>query len=1057
MTEREKDPVGRKLGWALGLLLAAATTLHAERLPIKTYTTADGLGRNRINEIVRDSRGFLWFCTPEGLSRFDGYKFTNYTTDDGLPHRSVRDLLETRSGTYWLATGAGLVRFNPTGFRHAPKRMTGREGTGTWKKGHGKASEPMFTVYHPGNASARSITALYEDRTRTVWVGTWAGLYRLEEIGNQAKFHFVEMGMPRKTVDDSMVETIAEDRQGALWIGTRGSGLYRRWPDGRAARYTTRHGLPGNRVHAVLQDREGRLWVGTEAGLCRIVPEPDPNRPVVIRVYTKEDFRLPYHWINTLFQSSDGRLWVGLSRGLSEFTPTAKQDGLQFRSYTTAHGLSDDEVGALAEDRDLNLWIGTSSGGAMKMARHGLTMFGKGYGLADTLLASVLESGAGELCALTKDSTDRLLINRFDGKGFVGIRLNFPKHITYFGWGWTQFGLQDRVGDWWLPTGQGLCRFPKVRRVEDLAHTPPKAIYTTRDGLIADDVFRLFEDSRGDIWIASWSLVKSGIVRWERATDTFCRYSEADGLPPPPWAAEAFCEDRSGRLWIGIGGEALARYRDGRFTLFTAADGLPTGTIRALYLDHAGRLWIATGEGGLSRIDDPNADRPRFVTFTTAEGLSSNEVWCITEDGWGRLYVGTGRGLDRLEPATGQIKHYTTADGLSGGQLITAFRDRHGALWFGTTLGLSRLIPRADTPRQPPPILLSGLRIAGDLYPVSDLGETEVSELRLGPSQNQLQIDFFGLSFASGEALRYQYKLEGADSDWSAPTDQRTVSYASLSPGTYSFAVRAVNADGMTSPTPASVTFIILPPVWRRWWFLSLTALLIGLAVYGWGRYRLSRAVELEQVRTRIAADLHDDIGSSLSRMAILSEVVKRQSASMHQEAVHTLSNIAETARGLVDTMSDIVWAIDPARDDLGNLLSRVREFASEMLESKGIRWDFQAPPEPGKIKLTPDQRRHLFLILKEAITNVARHSGCRAASLQIAVQDHALTADIRDDGQGFVAPVAASAPGEESRGHGLRTMRTRAAALAGRLEIKSSPGAGTHLSLKIPLKKRGA
>jgi ligand-binding sensor domain-containing protein len=334
----------------------------------------------------------------------------------------------------------------------------------------------------------------------------------------------------------------------------------------------------------------------------------------------------------------------------------------------------------LAEDHDGNLWLGTQSSGVMKIARNGFITYTEGDGLAHNKMAisSIFENQAGELCVIG-DYAGALSINRWDGKRFTIIRPNLPPYISLLSWGWYQIDFQDHTGQWWVPTGEGLCRFPTVNQIEELAQVRPTAVYTTRDGLTSNNIFRLYEDSRGDIWISTISPPVE-LTRWERSAGRFHRYSAADGLPAAS-APTAFGEDRSGNLWIGLYHGGLAHYRGGRFTLFTAADGVPAGFINGLYLDQSGRLWVAAGRGGLARLDDPDrADHPRFVTYTTAEGLSSNQVNCITEDQWGRFYIGTSRGLDRLDPTTGHIKHYTTADGLPNNHLRVAFRDRHGAL-----------------------------------------------------------------------------------------------------------------------------------------------------------------------------------------------------------------------------------------------------------------------------------------------------------------------------------------------------------------------------------------
>jgi ligand-binding sensor domain-containing protein/signal transduction histidine kinase len=1052
-----KDKYKKRLGvlllaWLSVVLASALMTTQGEQLPIKTYTTADGLVRDQVNRIVRDSHGFLWFCTVDGLSRFDGYKFTNYTTDQGLPSRVVNDVLETRSGVYWVATNGGLCRFNPTAAPQGHSRSDDERG----RAAHISTSAPgpKFIVCDQKEA-AHAVTVLLEDHRGTLWGGANGGLYKQEQKSGRSEFHFVDLGMPAESGDGTMVQAILEDRSGALWVGTRNSGLYRHWPDGRTERYTSRQGLPSNWISSLSEDREGQLWVGTRNGLCRLVRQPEADRPIVAHVYTTRD-GLPAGEIRSLLLSADGRMWVGMYGGLSEFVPRAKDDHPEFRSYTMAQGLSGFGIWALAEDGDHNLWIGTDNGGAMKMGRSGFTTYTEVDGLGSSRINSIFGDQAGNLCAISTGIRKgrEWIINSFNGKNFIGIRPNVPRNINDFGWGWNQITLQDHTGEWWVPTGHGLYRFPRASHVEQLAHTRPKAVYNTKNGLANDTIFRLYEDLRGDVWISTISNVGSVLTRWQRATETFHNYSGADGPQLSSILATAFREDGSGHLWIGTTGTGLLRYAKDGFKLFTSANGLPPGWIPALHADHAGRLWVATTQGGLGRIDETTADPPRIITYTTAEGLSSNDVRCITEDRWGRIYIGTGRGLDRLDPATGHIKHFTSTDGLARGKVEDCFCDRQGALWFGTALGLSRLVPEPDLPQSPPPILINGLRIAGSKYPISELGETEVSRLDLAPNQNQLQIEFVGLEFGLGELLRYQYKLEGADHDWSGPTDQRSVNYANLATGRYRFLVRAVTAEGVISSKPASITFRVFPPLWRRWWFVTLSAALTGLLIYAAHRYRVARLIELEQVRTRIATDLHDDIGSSLSRMAILSEVAKRRMEGETNEAVSILTDIADSARGAVDSMSDIVWAIDPRRDDLSNVVFRVRQFASDLLGAQGITWSFQAPAEFDKITLNPQQRRHLFLIFKEAINNSACHADCKSVSLSLAIAHNQIIGEIRDDGRGFAVPSLDRPPGDARDGHGLENIRTRSIQLGGRLSVDSSPGRGTCIKVVVPLKR---
>ena len=1023
---------------AIAVFLVLANLSRAEQLPIKTYTTAEGLAHNVVNRVKRDSRGFLWFCTREGLSRFDGYSFTNYGIDQGLPSGIVHDLLETREGDYWVATAAGLCRFNPLGRPPQPGINT-----------PGDTPNPMFTVYYPDeDASSKVILSLFQDRAGVIWCGTGNGLYRLAVADHAVNLTPIDLGMPSH-FESKFIDCLLEDRMGTLWIGSRG-GLYRRWPDARVEAYTHRDGLPDTLVHSLLEDRQGHIWVATARGwLFRLVPDPVPGRNIVARTYSKKD-GLPSWWINQLFQGKDGVIWAGSSAGLIEFVPTPDDTDFRFRAYDRAHGFSVEEVASIAEDRNGNMWVATIGGGVAKVSRSGFTAFGRsdGFFWASTLF----KSRAGELLVVGGPSAESGSLNRFDGERFNWVRVRSLETI-YLTWGWNQTALQDRGGDLWIASLAGVFRFPKVTKLEQLAKIPPKAIYTTHDGLAANVILRLFEDSHGDVWIGSagHGLRPNGLSRWERGADVFHHYTEKNDLPSfERFYVSSFEEDRSGNVWIGFSGEGgLVRYRDGRFTPFTPSDGLPSGQIRNMLVDDAGRLWLATYRGGLARIDDPAAEHPTFNTYTTASGLSSNEITSVSEDQWGRIYLGTGRGIDRLDPATGRIKHYETHDGLPVSQIESSLRDSQGTLWFSSnTTGLVRFVPEPDPPPLPPPILITGLLIAGDPRQISALGEVALAPIELGPSQNQLQIDFVALGFSPGEGLRYQYILEGAGQDWTALTEHRTVNFAHLAPGRYRFLVRAVNAEGVVSEVPASFSFRILSPIWQRWWFVATVAGFAGVVAFALYRYRVGRLLELERVRTRIATDLHDDIGSSLSQIAIMSEVVRQQADVKDHRISRPLSVIAGTSRELVDSMADIVWSTDPQHDYLIDLTQRMRQFATDLLTARNVEFTFAAPDAQQDIPIETDVRREVFLIFKEAINNAVRHSNSSFVEISFSAEDRQVILKVTDHGGGFDTARA-------SAGHGLSSMKRRAESIGGELDIVSEAGRGASITLKAPLRRR--
>jgi signal transduction histidine kinase len=568
----------------------------------------------------------------------------------------------------------------------------------------------------------------------------------------------------------------------------------------------------------------------------------------------------------------------------------------------------------------------------------------------------------------------------------------------------------------------------------------PIAVYGISDGLGASQVFRLFEDSRDHIWVSTTSSATSGLARWEPVLGRFRDLAGSPGLPSlKDDLARSFSEDRGGSVWIGFN-TGLVRYANGKFQFFSEKDGLPPGAILDIHVDRSNRIWLASRDGGLVRVDQPEDVHPRFVSYTKAEGwLSSNNVEVIGEDASGLLYVGGGSGLDRFEPDTGRVKHFGSAEGLPPGQLRTAFRDRHGALWFGMTNGLARLVPATISRRAPPSILITGLRVGGIPRSLSALGEREMSLADLSAHENQLQIDFVAPGFGPGEVLRYQYRLDGADSNWSTLGDQRTVTYASLASGRYTFAARAVNSDGIVSPQTASIAFTILRPVWQRWWFVTLAMIVLGLTVHALYRRRVARLLEIANMRTHIATDLHDDIGANLTRIALLSEMAKQTRG----EA--SLTSIARIARESVSSMNDIVWAINPRRETLLELTRRMRQHAEEVFTLRDIAVRFNAPDSADSPKLGMDVRRDLLLIFKEAVNNAARHSGCSAVDIELRVAGSRLVLIVADNGAGFDAS-------RESDGQGLMSLQRRARRLGGTLDVTSSPGSGTRVTVNAPI-----
>ncbi len=615
-----------------------------------------------------------------------------------------------------------------------------------------------------------------------------------------------------------------------------------------------------------------------------------------------------------------------------------------------------------------------------------------------------------------------------------------------------------------------LCLAAFVSRAEQL----PIRAWTTADGLPHNHINRILRDSRGYLWIGA----VEGLARFDGYR--FVNYGTAQGLPS--LTVNDFIEARDGTFWVATDGGVCLFNPLGKaappntnqptsmFTVYRVSEREESNHINGLLEDPDGSLWLATS-GGLfrlrragrqaqieaveigyphgmrdDRLDEVSADRMRLATWDVTKGLATNEVWSVTEDQWGRIYAGTGRGVDRLDPETGYIRHFTSDDGLAKGEVRVSLRDRHNHLWFVAEQGVSRLVPTLDQKPSSLPVLITAVRVNGNPTPVSELGETRIDGLTLAPDQNSVQIDFLSLDFSAGAKLRYQYRL--GEQDWSEPSDLRTVNFASFSPGIYRFAVRAISSSGVISDPPAVVTFTIQRPLWQQWWFIAGLAVGLGAVIYGLYRYRLGQALKVERVRTSIARDLHDDIGANLTRISILSEVAKQHSERGVNGAPppdELLDSIAEISRESVASMNDIVWAVSPEHDSLLDLTRRMRRHAEEVFTTRDIKLDFQAPDGAGELKLDVEMRRDLYLVFKEAVNNAARHAACSAVSIKVWADGAQILLTVSDDGKGFD-------PAELSEGHGLLSMRNRAQAVGGELMIESSPGAGSEVRLTIPL-----
>ena len=1086
--ERSQKSYFNLVCWAILSLFIFQLPIRAERLPVKIFTSADGLGSSFVDSLFRDSRGFMWFCTRDGLSRFDGSRFVTYQVGDKNSSPGIEGIYETRDGMYWISTTGGTFRFNPNDI--SPPDST--------------------TPYLKAEFMTDGRGTFFEDSQGNLWMTSGKPAHFVKGEDGKPMLQEIDFNLPPQPNLGLSVTNMGEAADGSLWLDTSW-GLTRRLPDNRIVFYPKEAPVSSGNTSMIV-DKNGLVWVTRADKIYIIKPEPPdffkgteqliitpleatnlveikPNQHYSLPKKDGEIFQFTSNDVNEfvensyakrIYQTSDGNVWIAAENYLLQFA-----NGI-FHLRSESEGLPN-VMGQMAEDAAGNLWIGGHAGLA-RLDRQGLITFKMPDGTSSARFFSINEDENGTLYFAGRD----FYLNRFDGNKFQSVRPAIAPQSQYL---WTsRFAYRTKNGDWWILTNEKLYRFTGITDFAQLNGKKPTKTYTEADGLESNAMFQIFEDSAENIWVSTRAVGgRYGFGRLKKGTEKFQRFSENEGIPKKK-AFSSAVEDSAGNIWFSFYEGGLARFDGTKFEEFSEKDGLPDGLLSDLHLDKKGRLWIGSTLGGLLRLDDTSAKNPAFAYLTTADGLTSNNIRTITEDHFDRIYVGTARGVDRLSPDTGKIKHYSVSDGLAADFVVDSHCDRNGNLWFATNDGLSRLVPLPDEKVVAPRILLGGLRIAGEPQAVSQLGDVQIEKGELSSSQNNLQIDFFGLDFRAGETLHYQYKFEGTDLNWSQPTEQRTVNLANLSPGTYRFLVRAINSEGVASENPAIVSLKILPPIYARWWFIALCILAITLIVIAFYRYRLARLqdvnvaleearlaeeklrksreerlAELEKVRSRIATDLHDDIGASLTQIAILSEVAQAQSKG--NGATEPLTKITNVSNELVGTMSDIVWSINPNKDHLSDLTQRMRRFAADVLSARSIGFQFIVPEIHSEITLNTNIRREVFLIFKESINNILKHSEAKQVEIELQISDKDLTLKITDDGKGFRSEPSAVADGltlpiesvsfnlpvteggsDSLDGNGILNMRKRALELNGECSIISEIGKGTEVLLKLPL-----
>jgi signal transduction histidine kinase len=577
----------------------------------------------------------------------------------------------------------------------------------------------------------------------------------------------------------------------------------------------------------------------------------------------------------------------------------------------------------------------------------------------------------------------------------------------------------------------------------------------------------LLHGQNGITWIGT----ANGLVRYEKGK--LAAYGEQEGLELAD--VRAVTQAGDGTIWFAMNGGGLGRLRDGTLKQFRKQDGLSSDFLQSLKMDGDGTLWIGTSGGGLNRMRND-----KFAAISHTNGLADNVICHIEEDNRGYFWMSSHNGIMRVSKAElnacadGQTNWvdcltYGKGEGLptlecSGGMQPAGCKTADGRLWFPTSKGLVVVDPSDVKKNQlAPPVVIEEVLVDGHVLPAMQRAN---SPLQIPPGRHRFEFHFTGLSFTVPEKVRFKHRLEGLEQDWGEPDSKRSADYSYIAPGDYTFRVMACNNDGVWNENQAALPFTVLPLFWQTWWFRVLYAVsggaVVAATVIFAMRRRLERKLErleqqraLERERARIAKDIHDDLGASLTRISMLSQSARSELD--HSDAASDLDRIYDTARELTRAMDEIVWAVNPQHDTLDSLATYLGKFAQDFLAAAHVKCRLDVPMQLPAWPLTAEIRHNLFLAFKEALNNAVKHAHTSEAWISLSINDMGFRLQLEDKGCGFAQNSAGNgSPSDSARlssGYGLLNMRRRLAEIGGRCEIQSTPGTGTRVAFVVPVK----
>jgi len=993
------------VGFQTGLLFWAGLTVSSagpSSYYVRHWSSEDGLPAGQVAALAQTPDGYLWVGTWFGLARFDGTRFVvfNPASTPDLPADAISALsVDRATGALWIGTVRGLVRYRNGRFEKVPaaspmsrwdvSELVAARG-GVWVRSmermawHASASDEWSLI--PKLPGGERPKAIRESEDEALEVMSSRRIFRLNRQGSYDAVH--------QPADRDLTGGTARDRRARSWL-VAGREL-RCQTNGQWATLRT---LPERRfpIDRFLEDRTGAMWVAhSEDGLWRYSDRGREKMALGVRDAGTA--------VSCLLEDREGHIWAGTARGLFQLSRRL------FRTFSEEDGLPHPECWSLAQAPDGAIWVETK----------------KGLARIDGERARVFPDEPGRLPTQSIVSDD-------EGRLWMGSTHN---------------GVVN-----WQP-GLATNRFWSDR--------PSGAITgVTLDALYLDRSRRVWAGtSRGAIWFENG-----------QPAGAFGDY----GLPTKP--IRSIRQTRDGTFWFGTWKSGLFRWRPpaneiesasgSNLTHYTKADGLADDRVLCFHEDGDGGLWIGTHDG-LNRWK-----KGRFFTFRQAQGLYHDVINWMEQDEFGRIWFSCNRGIFAMarseldDVAEGRIPSamatvYGTADGMlspetNGEHSPAGCRARDGRFWFPTTDGVVVVDPRdAHKSEAPPVVVIEQVSVDGEVIFEDGRWRGDSGPRRPAGRYRDLQIRYTANSLLEPRRTRFQSRMVNHDSGWRAQTLERLAVYTNLRPGDYRFEVRAVNAHGVWSGTPAVFAFSVAPHIWQTWPFYAMCGLgAIGLAA-GFTAYRLRwqhrllsarHEQALAEERARIARDLHDDLGTALTGVALELDVAQRQPP---EAIVPRLVESASRARRLAERMREVVWAVNPRCDTVSSLASFLEQQAGALMSGEDVRGRFEFPEDIPDLRLDSETRHQLALGVREALSNALRHSQASEVVVSLAMSADILIVSVRDNGVGFVVGLSDSAVG-----HGLHNLRLRLERIGGKCRVDSSPGGGTRVEFRVPLSRQ--